>query len=172
MFLTKLKFALAVLVTIGIAGLMTAALTRTATAGAPALPTNAPTGQPTAGAGEQARSDRQKLLGAWIVVAVTEDGNEIPEGDVKSRGGEIVFAGDKITVRLSDRTKEFTYQLDAAHNPHQIDMVHGGLTSKGIYLLDKGTLKLCVAKDGGERPGEFAAPSATNRVLMLLKKRP
>jgi RNA polymerase sigma-70 factor (ECF subfamily) len=172
MFLTKLKIVLLVLATIGIAGLGTVTLTRLASASESQIAAVGPPVQPAAAGGDEAKTDRQKLQGSWAVVAVTENGREIAEDEVKARNAEIVFAGDKLTVQIRGKAKEFTYRLDPARKPRHIDMVEDGMTSKGIYLLEKGTLKICMAKDNDERPAEFTAPSDSNRVLLVLEKRP
>jgi RNA polymerase sigma factor (sigma-70 family) len=170
MFVTKLKIALLLLATVGIAGVGTFGLIRLATAGEPAGPEFARGLQPPPRQDNAATADQKTLQGTWTVVAVTENGRDVPEAEVKNRNSQFVFVGNKVTIPIRDGMREFAYKLDPTQKPRHIDLVFEGVTSKGLYVLDAGTLKICVAKDGDERPADLAAPRDSNRVLVELKK--
>jgi RNA polymerase sigma factor (sigma-70 family) len=170
MFLTKLKIALLLVAALGVAGIGALSLSRLGAAGEPALAGIDRAMQPTAARGDAAKTDKQKLQGTWTVIAVTENGREVAEAEVLNRNSQFVFAADKVTIPIRDGKREFSYQLDPSQKPRHIDLVFDGVTSKGVYAFDAGSLKICVAKDGDERPADLTAPNASNRVLVVLKK--
>jgi uncharacterized protein (TIGR03067 family) len=105
-------------------------------------------------------------------VSVEEAGKKVPAEDVKAKGFEMVFEGDKVTLPIKDDAKEVEFKLQPGKKPKQIDLLLGtGKTAKGIYLLQGDTLKLCVEKEpGSERPSKFAT-AGTNHFLIVLKKK-
>jgi RNA polymerase sigma factor (sigma-70 family) len=167
MFLTKLKIALAALafvLTCAAAGV----LTHQALAAGPQGE------QKEGAAADKPKADKDLLQGTWSVVSVEEGDKKVPEDEVKARNAKLVFAGDKVTLPIKGEAKEVGYKLDAAKKPKQIDLLMDeGKSTKGIYLLEGDTLKLCVASGAGDdRPTEFAAikDGATFRLLTLKKK--
>jgi RNA polymerase sigma factor (sigma-70 family) len=182
MFLTKLKIAIVVLFAIGTAG-----------AGGGALAWGLLTseqgnrrigflvnhlnghgiGQPAGPVAGEGRTDKDKLQGTWILVEVTDAGKVISAEDIKAKNFEMVITGDKLTLPIRDDAKQVAYKLDPSKKPKEIDLsIEEGQTAKGIYSLEGSKLKLCVERAGGERPTEFAAPKDSDRVLMVLKKKP
>jgi RNA polymerase sigma factor (sigma-70 family) len=160
MFLTRLKIAVVVLLAVAVAGAAAAVLTRQVKTPASAV-------------ADKPKTDKDHLQGSWIPVSVEDGGKKVPEKEVKAKDFTMVFAGDKMTIPIKDEAKEVGYKLDPSKNPKQIDLLLGkGKTAKGIYLLQKDTLKLCVQTDqDGERPGKFSAPSGTTHFLIVLKKK-
>jgi uncharacterized protein (TIGR03067 family) len=122
---------------------------------------------------DKPKTDRERLQGTWLGVSLEDEGKKVPEKEVKAKGFEMVFAGNKVTIPIKGESKEFEYKLDPAKNPKQIDLLLGkGKTARGIYLLEGDTLKLCVEKDpDGQRPSKFASTAGTTRILIVLKKK-
>jgi uncharacterized protein (TIGR03067 family) len=163
MFLTKLKFVMVMFLAIGTAGTAAGLLAHRALVHQPGSGENA----------SEPRSDKDKLRGTWIPVAVTKDGTEISEEQTKAKKFEMVITADKLTIPFPDESQEVGYKLDPAKSPKQIDLLFKDRTTfKGIYSLEETTLKLCLEKVGGERPVEFAAPEGSRHVLIILKKKP
>ncbi len=128
--------------------------------------------QPAGAVAGEPRTDKDRLRGTWIPVAVTEAGREIPEEEIKAKNFEMVITADKLNLPIRDDTKQVAYKLDPSKKPKEIDLlIEEGKTAKGIYSLDGTALKLCVDKGGGERPTEFAAPKDSNHFLIVLKKK-
>ena len=163
MFLTKLKFLIVTFLAIGTAGTAGGLLTHRALVHQP-------------GSGEiagEARSDKDKLRGTWIPVAVTKDGTEISEEDIKAKNFKMVITAEKLTLPNPDDPQDVAYKLDAAKKPKQIDLLlKDGTTAKGIYSLEGTRLKFCLEKVGGERPTAFAAPEGSKHLLIVFKKKP
>jgi uncharacterized protein (TIGR03067 family) len=123
-------------------------------------------------AGEKAgQKDEDRIRGTWLPVSVEEGGMKQP--DEKLKDSKIVFGADgKLNVTVQGKEMEGTYKLDATKKPKAIDVTinEGGKeqTHKGIYLLEKDSLKLCFAAP--DRPTEFATQAGTKSFLIVLKR--
>ena len=116
-----------------------------------------------------AESKPRGIEGKWLVVSVELAGQKIDN----LQGAELTLAGGKKTFKLpSDTVEKGTYTLDETKNPKQIDATTEGKdgTEKGIYALEGDTLKLCLATQGGPRPGEFATKKGTDLILIVLRR--
>lgn len=112
--------------------------------------------------------------GEWTMVAGVIDGNPMDKSMVTwarrvTRGDETsVFAGPQLLFR-------FRFTHDPARSPQTIDYVNlagpdQGKAQQGIYEFERGTLKLCVAAPGKERPLEFASTRGDGRMFTVWKK--
>jgi uncharacterized protein (TIGR03067 family) len=125
----------------------------------------------------QAKSDQDKLQGAWKVVAATVDGdNDGPEVERIKNVLDPVFRGDKLTIR-EDNVNDF--KLDPSKTPKQIDIFPNSGPAKeqnqfirGIYELNGDDLKLCVGPPGADRPAKFASEKGSEIRLVTLKRQP
>jgi uncharacterized protein (TIGR03067 family) len=123
----------------------------------------------------EGKKDREKLEGTWIPVRIEEGGN-VKEGDDNHR---LIFKGDEFTIKKGDDVFiKGKFKLDPAKKPRHIDMEitedarnkYVGQTAHGIYALEKGELKWCLAEPGNERPTEFAAPAGAKQFYVVLKR--
>jgi RNA polymerase sigma factor (sigma-70 family) len=117
-------------------------------------------------------SDRDKLQGTWKVVAATLDGTtDGPEVDQVKKQLEIVFKGDKLTIKVAA-----DYKLDPTTSPKQIDLSvsyapeEERRTIRGIYDLSGDDLKLCLGGPDTDRPTAFASEKGSRRMLLVLKR--
>jgi uncharacterized protein (TIGR03067 family) len=123
----------------------------------------------------QAPADQGKLQGTWEVVSM-ERGGMKREGPPEA---QLVFEGDKFTMKMGERSIRGTFKLDPAKAPGQIDMTvtegpeqFQGKTSQGLYALEGDTLKWCSAEPGtDDRPKEFKTAEGTTHMLIVLKKK-
>jgi uncharacterized protein (TIGR03067 family) len=95
------------------------------------------------------------------------DGQPMDEAMVK--WCKRVTAGDVTTVLAGPQTMlKARFTLDERQRPGRIDYVnlHGsnkGRTQAGIFAIDRGVLKICMAAPGQPRPAEFASRTGDGR---------
>jgi uncharacterized protein (TIGR03067 family) len=125
---------------------------------------------PSAGVAHPRRGD--PLAGTWVVVATTTGGKDDPQ----LKDHTATFADGKLLFKSKDgKEHAATYTLDASKRPAAMDLVpadgpHKGKTLKAIYLVEQGELKLCVGKEGEDRPTAFRSNASEQTVLLTLKK--
>ena len=93
--------------------------------------------------------------------------------DAYKPGTVIVIEGDELyfTDGFAQSPKA-KFKLDATAKPKSIDVGVGKgekKAAKGIYSLDKDTLKLCLSLDG-DRPREFKTKAGDKTNLFVLKR--
>ncbi len=114
------------------------------------------------------KSDRDRLQGTWLLIALEKGGAKVTDDEVK--GMKIVFAGDKITVHIKGEAKEGTYKLNPDKNPKEIDIdLKEKNIGEGIYQLDQDELKLAI-DDEGKRPTVFTTEDGKRHPVFLLKR--
>lgn len=106
-------------------------------------------------AGTEYKAAMGQLQGKWTVVSRVVDGNHLDEAKLKT-WRPIVIQGDQWLG--PNNTKAFTFKIDPAKNPKQLD-IQIGLNQNvlGIYKVEANTLTICQAVEYTERPKEFKA---------------
>src|SRR5262249_26541136 len=106
------------------------------------------------------------------VVATTNGGKD----DSQLKDHIATFASGTVTFKSKDGKEQHVaaYTLDTSKKPAAIDFVpadgpHKGITLKAIYVVQKKELKLCVGKEGGDRPTTFRSKAGEETVLFVLK---
>jgi uncharacterized protein (TIGR03067 family) len=121
-----------------------------------------------------AKADKDRLQGIWRIERVVEGGEQ-----QKNVAADLAIDGDKLGCRFMlaglPRATVFTFVLDPRRTPKCIDLIHAdgddiGKTLRGIYQLDRDSLKLCIGDPGGERPLEFKSQPGSKRTLFILKR--
>jgi uncharacterized protein (TIGR03067 family) len=112
--------------------------------------------------------EMKKFEGTWLVHSATRDGK--PAADWKD--GQVVFAGDRVTMKGPAGKREFIYKVDPSKKPKTIDFTSAKKDTSeapelAIYELDGDTLKLCTGPVD-ERPTEF---NDKKRLLAVLKRK-
>jgi uncharacterized protein (TIGR03067 family) len=126
-----------------------------------------------ADAGDQAKADKEKLQGKWLVTSGVMDGTEIPKDQIK---GDLVFKGDTYTYTAGEgEGGAGTFKIDPSKKPKVMDSVPSegpvkGQTIEEIYEIDGDNLKICLALPGNPRPTEFKAPEGSGRWLFTYKR--
>jgi uncharacterized protein (TIGR03067 family) len=117
---------------------------------------------------EDNKKDQEKLQGKWSVVSAERDG----QAHDKIKDDKLVIASDRITITKASGNEEpaVTFTLDATKKPKHIDVMVSGMTMQAIYELDGDNLKLCFARPGAERPGDFTTKAGSERMLVVLKR--
>jgi RNA polymerase sigma factor (sigma-70 family) len=113
-----------------------------------------------------AKSDAEMIQGKWSFVSLQVDGNPaMPPGPNPA----CEFAGDKFRTPGIDG--EWTFKLNAAKKPNEINLTAGGGLTKGIYTLDGDNLKLNLNFGGQGRPTLFASKPGDGNYLAILKRK-
>ena len=115
------------------------------------------------------RSDRDKILGTWVVVAMEAAGKKLPEETIKEK--TMVITAEKMLAKQVGRPdEEFHYKLDVMKNPRAIDLKDKNKTMPGIYAFEgDDTLKICLSQDN-DRPSEFITKESSKNVLVTLRR--
>jgi uncharacterized protein (TIGR03067 family) len=126
---------------------------------------------------DDAKTEIDKFQGTWAVVSYEENGQKLPEEEVKKV--RFVFDQDRYEVKRGDDVEEVgTIKLDTSKNPKRIDLkiqkapIGEGETQLGVYQLDGDSLKICVSVPPGskDRPSAFEK-AGTNELLIVLKRK-
>jgi uncharacterized protein (TIGR03067 family) len=128
-------------------------------------------------AGDDSKTDLDKMQGTWSIVSNEQDGQKAPAEQYKNT--RILFDRDRYEVRQGDEIDEHgTIKLDASKSPKRLELkiIKGegaGETQLGIYELDGDMLKLCVSVPPGskERPAALETKEGSNALLMVLKRK-
>jgi len=119
------------------------------------------------------KSDLDLLQGSWSVAALEMDGAGMPpdmlaEGRIEVKGARFrslnmgaVYEGD-IVVDSDARPK--TFDLTFTKGPEK------GNTNRGIYEIEEGGWRLCLATRGDARPKKFATKPGTGHALQTLRR--
>jgi uncharacterized protein (TIGR03067 family) len=124
--------------------------------------------------GGDAKKDREKLQGTWLVKSMRIGGKDVPP---PVKDGKLTFTGDKWTQTGGGSSEKGTYKLDSTKTPKHIDVVlqldgKDGLTLPGIYRLEGDTLQIAMPAKGlfSPRPTSFEDKNAA--VLTLKREKP
>lgn len=116
--------------------------------------------------------DRERLQGAWTVVAAEREGKPSD----RSNGDRLVFEGDQFILKTQKGEMKGTYKLNPSASPKTIDMAMAegpqkDKTAEGIYSLQGGTLKICLADAATkQRPTTFLTKPGSRQTLFELKR--
>jgi uncharacterized protein (TIGR03067 family) len=126
---------------------------------------------------EAIKQERMKFFGEWQVVALEIDGNQVKGEDVKKF--KVVNGADgtwNITIE-GEIKLQGTSEIDPSKEPKTVDLTvtegeTKGETMLGVYEFsdENNTRKVCFAKPGDKRPGEFSSPAGSGRMLAVLKR--
>lgn len=89
----------------------------------------------------------------------------------------IVVQQDRLQRLVDGKVaEEFAIQLNAEKSPHEIDFVilegpNQGKAERGIYAIEAGQIKLCIADVDKQRPTEFVAKADAAWALFVLQKK-
>ncbi|MGO9113790.1 MAG: DUF1583 domain-containing protein [Thermoguttaceae bacterium] len=108
---------------------------------------------------------RDLLDGVWTGVNLQIDGVSAPWNQYRPL--RMVFAKDKVTLRMRDKTVfESAYKVDAGKTPHAIDFVSDKPTL-GIYRFEAGILAIGIGQAEQQRPSRFTAGSSSSPWMLI-----
>jgi len=102
--------------------------------------------------------------GSWRVVGIMHGGMETPKEIIEKSMVSFTFKGEKLTLSSGGETKEGTFKIDSSKTPKEMEVKVDKDTDKGIYQIEKESLKLAIGKK--ERPKDFKG-GADNIVFSL-----
>ena len=122
----------------------------------------------------QIDGELKRLQGTWRVVELVENGQTIPEDQMRAAlpGGGLVEIVDstllfKSPVTGQKSTKSF--RIDESSYPKKIAIFDlDRMTGQGVYEHDGGKLVICVAAPPAAVPADFSAPAGSNRTLLVM----
>ncbi len=119
-------------------------------------------------AADAAKDDPKDIQGTWTIVSGERGGEVTPADALKD--ATVIFAGNKFTAKINDRTREGTFKLDPAKKPKTIDVTIDDKDGLGIYELNGDNLKISFNPPGDERPADFRTKEATRQMTLILKR--
>jgi uncharacterized protein (TIGR03067 family) len=111
---------------------------------------------------EAAKKDLQAMQGSWTVLTYIAHSRPTLRSDMAKMKLSIK---DNVSTFVQPKTTSHgTYTLDASKNPKWLDIEltdgpNKGKKKLGLYALENGQLKICVAEVGDPRPTELSAGS-------------
>ena len=111
-----------------------------------------------------------KFEGRWIVVSATVDGDQ-----QDMQGDKVHLAKGKITIEEHNGEEQAgTYEADTSKKPSHIDVTpkqgkDKDKVFKGILILEKNKLTLCLARPGDDRPTEASSKEGSGHILLVLE---
>jgi uncharacterized protein (TIGR03067 family) len=114
----------------------------------------------------------KKLQGPWQFTQFVVNGH--PESAESREGMQGVIRGNVIQLKAKDKGDQaMRISLDPTAKPAALDLApdsEKGVRLKGIYELDKDTLKFCFTMEGSERPKAFSSKEDEGTVLIVLQR--
>jgi len=119
-------------------------------------------------------NDLDKLQGTWHITSLETDGAKMRASQFSD--ATVVIAGSRFTSLGMGQTYEGTVELGRAKKLKTFDLVFTagpkrGTRNLGIYALDGGRWKLCLATRGDKRPERFATKKDSGLALETLERR-
>ena len=117
-----------------------------------------------------AKTDLEKLQGAWNIVSLELEGQKYPAG-----GAQIVIRGGRFTSLNMGAEYEGAVTLNESAGPKTFDLAYdkgpeAGKRSLGIYELEGDTWRICLGLTGKKRPSQFATEPGTGHALEVLER--
>jgi len=123
--------------------------------------------------GNNAATERTKVLGKWKVTTIELNGNRLTEDDLAGRELTLTFtANGELTIRRPDAEDDIAkWTIDATTNPKQINVTNkDNKLEKGIYKIVGDTMTLCYSDPNNDRPSKYEAPEGFKGGVFILKK--
>jgi uncharacterized protein (TIGR03067 family) len=123
--------------------------------------------------GDRGKKDLEAMQGDWASERFVSSGTTLDDDDAQAYFRTV--KGNTYTVfRYRKKVGSGTFTLDTSKTPAHIDLVPAnapkGTVVKGIYKLEKGTLTVCNALPGKERPKVFESKPDSGHTLFVWKK--
>jgi uncharacterized protein (TIGR03067 family) len=114
------------------------------------------------------------LAGVWTCVSGVNDGKPLPADIVRQL--KLTLTHERYKTEKGDVVLfDGIYKIDAGKKPKHIDITategeQAGKTSKGNYVLEGDTLKMCYTVPDKDRPKEFDSKPGSGATLVTWKR--
>jgi uncharacterized protein (TIGR03067 family) len=124
---------------------------------------------------EAVAKDLQAFRGSWRLSFKEVDGKKFSDEEIK----DVIATADgegRVLVRRGDKViGGGTVKLGPTKRPKAIEVTftageRKGKTAVGIYEIQSDAFRVCLARTGDERPGEFSARAGSGRTLIVYKR--
>ena len=118
----------------------------------------------------------QSLDGVWEIAAVIDDGRVIPPNEVLlnyAADGRVTISGQtaQLIVPMTYQRKQLPFVVDTNRSPARLDIAGTEKTGgRGIVLVSRDTLVLCLASRDRDRPKGFASLPGSGNLLVTLQR--
>ena len=119
----------------------------------------------------EGNGQKTELEGDWTIVSA-KSGQDSFILEL-AKGLTIQFSENQMTFKGKKQTTKVQFKLDASKEPKWFDLTDdkSNKAVKGIYVLDKGVLRLCVAGyPDQKRPDKFEVSPGSDYALVILEK--
>src|SRR5271157_2837607 len=119
------------------------------------------------------KTDLDLLQGSWSVVSLEVDGQSLPQSMLAD--SRIELKGGRFRSLNMGAVYEGILKLDPTATPKTFDLAftkgpEKGNTNLGIYEIEGGQWRLCLATRGDARPKKFATRPNTGHALQILQR--
>jgi uncharacterized protein (TIGR03067 family) len=117
---------------------------------------------------DASKAELKRMQGDWQAVSWVVDGEKASDDDAQALFRTV--KDDHYTVFQFDKEiGKGTFTIDPTTTPRTIDALPAGRTKPmlGIYELEGDTYKVCFARAGQKRPGDFTCPAGSEQVLTV-----
>jgi len=124
----------------------------------------------------KAKKDLEQMQGTWTMHALEINGKDEPPKRLQDTTLTIKKDDYRTTVKKKEQPSGFRIKLDPSKDPKHIDMIQAQPDGsekvyKGIYVIEKDTLKICRGiNPEQERPNQFATWPDTGYFVVTWKK--
>lgn len=130
-------------------------------------------------AAQDAKPDKEKILGSWSIVSFEENGKKGKPEDHQGALFEslaITFTAERMIMKMAAENNQFLYSLESQRDPKLI-LLSTLIDNKekplgtGVYALEGDVLKLCLSNlPGGESPKQLKTKEGDGLVLFELRR--
>jgi uncharacterized protein (TIGR03067 family) len=127
----------------------------------------------TAGGGDDAKKEMEKLQGTWKLTSEVDSGQNIPVDPNET----FTFKGEDLINKVGNKaTDEFKVKIIPGKTPKEIDLIpqkepNKGVPSPAIYKIEGNKLIVCVNfAPGSKRPGGFDSNQTNRNIILTMEK--
>lgn len=122
--------------------------------------------------GDAIEQSDPSLAGIWrLVDTKSPDGLATPRDQVKTLNYLMTFHRDgQLTCQIGGQSLTCTYHTDLGTMPCAIEMRTNAGLCRGIFMIKKGTLTICIAEPGHSRPRQFKVDKKNRAGILVLER--